>query len=84
MGDGRLTGALDAYELPGVPWTMAFHEDGYALHGSYWHNNYGRQMSHGCVNMRNQDALWLFRWSEPVYETQDWYVSGLGTLVIIK
>jgi hypothetical protein len=83
MGDGRLTDQIDAYELPGVPWAMAFHEDGYALHGSYWHNNFGRPMSHGCINMRNVDALWLFRWSDPVYESKDWYVKGLGTLINI-
>lgn len=83
MGNGRLTSQIDAYELPGVPWTMGFHKDGYALHGSYWHDNFGRQMSHGCINMRNQDALWLFRWTEPVYESKDWYVQGLGTLIII-
>jgi lipoprotein-anchoring transpeptidase ErfK/SrfK len=83
MGNGRLTSDYEAYELPGVPWTMAFHQDGYALHGSYWHNNFGRQMSHGCINMRNVDALWLFRWSDPVFDTRDWYTRGLGTLLII-
>ena len=83
MGDGHLTSDYQSYELPGVPWTMAFHEDGYALHGSYWHNNFGRPMSHGCINMRNPDALWLFRWSEPRYELKDWYVKGLGTLLIV-
>jgi lipoprotein-anchoring transpeptidase ErfK/SrfK len=81
MGNGRLTSQVDAYELPGVPWTMAFHKDGYAMHGSYWHNNFGRRMSHGCINMRNEDALWLFRWSDPPFETSDWYTTGLGTLV---
>jgi lipoprotein-anchoring transpeptidase ErfK/SrfK len=83
MGDGKLTSQIDAYELPGVPWTMAFHKDGYALHGSYWHDNFGRTMSHGCVNMRNVDALWLFRWSDPVYDTKDWYAAGVGTLINI-
>ena len=81
MGDGRLTRNVEAYELPGVPWTMAFHDTGAALHGSYWHNHFGRKMSHGCVNMRNAEALWLFRWSDPPFETQDWYVKGTGTLV---
>jgi hypothetical protein len=81
MGDGRLTSQVEAYELPGVPWTMAFHETGAALHGSYWHNHFGRKMSHGCVNLRNTDALWLFRWSDPPFETTDWYVQGNGTLV---
>jgi hypothetical protein len=40
-------------------------------------------MSHGCVNLRNTDALWLFRWSDPPYETKDWYVQGNGTLIQI-
>jgi len=40
--------------------------EGHALHGTYWHNNFGFQMSHGCVNMRNEDALRIFRWSTPV------------------
>ena len=83
MGDGRLTARVEAYELPGVPWTMAFHETGAALHGSYWHNHFGRKMSHGCVNLRNSDALCLCRWSNPPYETEDWYVQGNGTLIQI-
>jgi len=47
------------YYLPNVPYTMYFYE-GYALHGAYWHNNFGTPMSHGCVNLRNEDAGWLF------------------------
>ena len=50
------------YDLPGVPYTMYFYR-GYAIHGTYWHNNFGRPMSHGCVNMRTQDAAWLFNWA---------------------
>jgi LysM repeat protein len=50
------------YDLPGVPYTMYFYK-GYAIHGTYWHNNFGRPMSHGCVNMRTQDAGWLFNWA---------------------
>jgi len=37
---------------------------GYALHGTYWHNNFGRPMSHGCVNMTNDDALWMYEWTD--------------------
>jgi lipoprotein-anchoring transpeptidase ErfK/SrfK len=74
------------FSLPGVPWTMFFAEGGYALHGTYWHNNFGLQMSHGCVNMRNEDARWLFRWTTPVFPaeitSQDgWERTGNGTLV---
>jgi LysM repeat protein len=50
------------YDLPGVPYTMYFYK-GYAIHGTYWHNNFGRPMSHGCVNMRTSDAAWLFNWA---------------------
>jgi hypothetical protein len=83
MGDGNLTANPEAYELPGVPWTMFFHESGFALHGTYWHNNFGTRMSHGCINMRNDEANWLFRWTEPVYQPGEWYTSGSGTLVQI-
>jgi hypothetical protein len=81
MGDGRLTNDLNAYELPGVPWTMVFHETGVAMHGTYWHDNFGARMSHGCVNLRSVDAKWLFRWTDPVYQPSDWYQTGYGTLV---
>lgn len=65
MGDGTLRSDADAYELPGVPWVSYFEIRGYALHGTYWHNNFGITMSHGCVNMRSEDAKWVYRWSTP-------------------
>jgi len=51
------------YDLPGVPYVMMFYED-YGIHGTYWHNNFGTPMSHGCVNMRTEDAAWLYNWAE--------------------
>jgi LysM repeat protein len=53
----RMTGP--GYDLPNVPYTMYFYK-GYGLHGTYWHNNFGHPMSHGCVNLSTQDAAWLF------------------------
>ncbi|MEW6180468.1 MAG: L,D-transpeptidase family protein [Chloroflexota bacterium] len=47
------------YYLPDVPYTMYFYK-GYGLHGTYWHNNFGTPMSHGCINLRTEDAAWLF------------------------
>lgn len=47
------------YYLPNVPYTMYFYK-GYALHGTYWHSNFGTPMSHGCVNLRTEDAKWLY------------------------
>ncbi|MBN2115694.1 MAG: L,D-transpeptidase family protein [Anaerolineales bacterium] len=50
------------YFLPDVPYIMYFHK-GYGLHGTYWHNNFGTPMSHGCVNLRTDEAGWLFNWA---------------------
>jgi len=58
--DGRRLGY--DYYLENVPYVMYFFED-YALHGTFWHNNFGTPMSHGCVNMKTQDAQWIFNWS---------------------
>jgi len=52
----------DDYYLPDVPYTMYFYE-GYGIHGTYWHSNFGTPMSHGCVNMITSDAQWLFNWA---------------------
>ena len=82
MGNGQLTADIEAYELPGVPWTCFFeHKTGIAFHGTYWHDNFGGRMSHGCVNMRVEDAKWLYRWSTPVAEPSDWTRKGHGTRV---
>lgn len=51
------------YYLPDVPYTMYFH-DGYGLHGTYWHSNFGTPMSHGCINLRTEDAAWLYDWAD--------------------
>jgi lipoprotein-anchoring transpeptidase ErfK/SrfK len=50
------------YDLPNVEWVQYFFQ-GYALHGTYWHNNFGQPMSHGCVNLTNTDALWFYEWA---------------------
>jgi len=57
------------YNLPNVPYTMYFYNTavpksrGYGLHGAYWHNNFGHPMSHGCVNMKTEDAKKLYEWT---------------------
>lgn len=50
------------YDLPGVPWVMYFYQ-GYAIHGAYWHNNFGSPMSHGCVNMSPGESQMLYSWA---------------------
>jgi lipoprotein-anchoring transpeptidase ErfK/SrfK len=83
MGDGKLTTDIHAYELPGVPWSTFFTDTGVAFHGTYWHDNYGGRMSHGCVNMRIDEAKWLYRWTTPVdlHEPGKWHTNGYGTRI---
>ena len=50
------------YYLPDVPWVMYFYDE-YGFHGTYWHNNFGTPMSRGCVNLRIEDAEWLYNWA---------------------
>lgn len=50
------------YYLPNVPYVLYFYQ-GYSFHGTYWHNNFGRPMSHGCVNMPTSEAAWLYNWA---------------------
>lgn len=83
MGNGQVTSEVGTYELPGVPWVSYFHEWGVAFHGTYWHDNYGNDMSSGCVNMRPEEAKWLFRWLTPEYELGNPNVRGLGTRVLV-
>jgi hypothetical protein len=52
------------FELRDVPWVMYF-KGGYALHGAYWHDDFGRMRSHGCVNLAPIDARYVFEWSSP-------------------
>ena len=56
----RMTGP--GYDLPGVPWVMYFHGE-FALHGAYWHNNFGVPMSHGCVNVAVEESQFLYNWA---------------------
>jgi lipoprotein-anchoring transpeptidase ErfK/SrfK len=55
-------GQPDFYSLPAVPYVMYFDND-ISLHGTYWHDGYGFNHSHGCVNLSISDAHWLFNWT---------------------
>jgi lipoprotein-anchoring transpeptidase ErfK/SrfK len=77
-GGSRAAG--DYYNLPNVQWVQYFFED-YSIHGTYWHNNFGHPMSHGCVNMQTEDAQWLFDWADPhmdqaMVESDSWLLHA--------
>jgi len=60
------------YDLPGVPWNLYFTKDGAVIHGAYWHDKFGQQWSHGCVNLPPEKAKRLYYWAD------------LGTAVVIS
>lgn len=60
---GGTTGA--GYDLPGIGWNSIFATGGVAVHSTFWHNNFGDPVSHGCVNATPEDAKWIFRWTLP-------------------
>ena len=64
MVNSRLASAY-SYDLPGVPWICYFTEEGVAFHGTYWHNDFGRPRSHGCINLLSENAKWIYRWTTP-------------------
>ncbi len=89
----RMSGGegADYYDLPNVPYVMFFYNKdlakmrGFALHGAYWHNNFGHPMSHGCVNMRIVDAQKLYDWINPPTKSNTTYADkdNPGAKVII-
>jgi hypothetical protein len=84
MGDGTLKSDADAYELPGVPWVSYFEPTtGVAIHGTYWHNNYGVTMSHGCINMRSEEAKWIYRWCTPTPQDAKPHLSFHTPVLVI-
>ncbi len=64
--------APNGYDLPGVGWVSYFSSGGASIHSTYWHNDYGRPRSHGCLNCTPEAAKWLFRWTTPEVE----YIPG--------
>jgi hypothetical protein len=81
MAGGNLA---TGYDLPGVPWVAYINNRGISFHGTYWHNDFGRPRSHGCINMSPDAAKWFQRWSLPAMpaETQEVRVD-VGTRVRI-
>jgi lipoprotein-anchoring transpeptidase ErfK/SrfK len=85
MTNDGAAGAGHGYDLPGVPWVSFFTGTGDSFHGTYWHNDYGRPRSHGCVNLTPDDAKFIYRWTSPLVppETVYLYQPGSGTRVNI-
>jgi hypothetical protein len=70
---GPILGVTDKYyDLPGVPWNLYFTNEGAVIHGAYWHDNFGKPSSNGCVNLTSEMAKKLYLWAD------------VGTRVIVR
>jgi hypothetical protein len=60
--EGTISG--EYYRVEDVPYVMYFDNNGNAIHGTYWHSNFGAPMSHGCVNLPMDIAAWMYGWAD--------------------
>jgi hypothetical protein len=76
--------APNGYDLPGVPWVCYITKNGISFHGTFWHNDFGKPRSHGCLNLPSSAAHWLYRWTQPVVPyTEETITDETGTRVDI-
>ena len=78
-------GITSAYDLFGVPWNSYITEEGIALHGTFWHSDFGKPRSFGCINLPVEDARWVYRWTLPIVPPDKDFIfePGTGTQVIV-
>ncbi|MBI3559045.1 L,D-transpeptidase [Candidatus Gottesmanbacteria bacterium] len=85
-GEFRIWAKIPFYDLPNVPFVQYFYK-GFGLHGAYWHNDFGKPRSHGCVNLSLIDAEKLFFWTEPLLLSGEYTRTNIspaeGTRVVI-
>jgi hypothetical protein len=72
QGPQKKIGILDTYDEEGVPYNLLISYDGTYIHGAQWHNSFGKQHSHGCINLHPKDAKTLYNW------------TPVGTKVVVR
>jgi len=81
MADGDFA-APASYDLPGVPWVSYLTDSGISFHGTYWHNDFGKPRSHGCINLPTPSARWVYLWTHPdVPWSERLFQADPGTIV---
>jgi hypothetical protein len=75
----------EGFDTPGVGWTTLFTSDGVAFHAAFWHNEFGKARSHGCVNCLPEDAKWVWRWTLPHvdYDPGDLVIKEMNSTRVI-
>ena len=67
---------VSIFDLPGIPWNTFFDLSGTAIHGTYWHNDFGIRRSHGCLNVSCEAARWIYRWAYPIGGYEDDFIKS--------
>lgn len=71
------------YHYESVPFTQYIGR--VALHGVFWHDDFGRPKSHGCINLSLTDAAYLFEITEPkLANGSESLRSDHGTVVQVR
>lgn len=83
------TASDSGYDTMGVSWPTFFNTNvGAAIHGVFWHNDFGVRRSHGCINVAPEDAKWIFRWTAPFVSLDQSEIKmtwpNVGTPVNVK
>jgi hypothetical protein len=76
MTSTSIPGATDRYDLPNVPYTQSYLDGGYAIHGTCWHDLFGTNQSHGCINLTWTDLAYLFGLTMPAVATGSDHASA--------
>ncbi len=66
----------DIFDLPGIPWNTFFDLSGTAIHGVYWHNDFGVRRSHGCLNVPSEAARFIYFWTHPIGGFEDEFIQS--------
>ena len=74
--EGPASNPGDRFDLPGIPWNIFFDLEGRAIHGAYWHNDFGIRRSHGCLNVGMKAAQWIYRWVHPIGGYEDEFIRS--------
>ncbi len=85
-GDVPAPAAEDLFDLPGIPWVVFFDLLGHAIHGAYWHNDYGIPRSSGCINVPIAAARFIYLWAHPIGGYEDDFIRAdqrNGTPIIV-
>ena len=76
------------YDTSAVSWPTFINGDGIAIHATFWHNYFGTPRSHGCLNLKPEDAKWIYRWTTPYVSLDQTEIKmewpNVGTTVIVK